>query len=127
MKVLASQLSRVQADRLLDEIPATLYPTEHYLVRAEEKGVNYSEALFAVSNGEFIEFNTTQSGERRMLMRSEDGICVVVELGTGNLVTCYRNDSLDNHEGLDETRYWQGPVTNGILSLTTVLARKELV
>ena len=119
MKILAENLSSYQHSYLLRAVPhvVDLYPTEHYLRRAEAKNITWIEAQDAIRRGELIEYHVTEEMERRVLLRAASGVCVVVALGSMELVTCYRNEADDQHENLNISRYWQGPVLDSMLGI----------
>ena len=88
--------------------------TEHAKARMEEKNISKRDVGDCVQHGDLVEFNDEESGTRRTLWRNH-GICVVLDLDTGAIVTVFRNGVWDGHKTLDRTAYHWGMVPTAVL------------
>lgn len=99
-----SQFSREEIERMQARI-AELIPSRIYTHHAEEKmaQLNIREEQIAWQ-GKIIEFNHNQ-GDSNVLIREQSGICWVMSLNTGKIITIWRNNPYDNHRTLNWSLY----------------------
>jgi len=85
----AEELTRI--DQRLSELKPVL--TEYAFYKMQEKGVKEFPCL---SGSVVIEFNT-EGGDTRVLLRQKSGLCFVMSLHSGNIITVYQNEAADMH------------------------------
>lgn len=104
MKIHESRLSQQTKRELYHRLHSILSIelTEHCKARMTEKKISMAEICFA-TGGKIVEWH-----DDCLLLRSEGGVCVVVNLESGFVVTCYRNDEQDDHKTLDCSQYLFG-------------------
>lgn len=74
----------------------------HALSRMTRRGLTAADVELALS-GKIVEWH-----DDCLLLRSEGGVCAVVNLETGYIVTAYRNNQYDEHSTLDTSQYLFG-------------------
>lgn len=79
-------------------------PNSHWIDRATERLLTFSDAADALQKGQVIEVNLSPEGPRA-LFRDDRGICAVVALKTGDIITAYYNHPRDTHRSLDYGQY----------------------
>lgn len=85
-----------------------LHPSPHTLQRLRDWCIT---TLPSLDECRIIEFNT-HSEDARVLLRHSTGLCFVVSLRTGDVVTAYRNDPTDTHATLQRSQYFKGLKVN---------------
>lgn len=77
------------------------FQNDHLRREMQQDSIAATEIIAALKAGEVIELNS----QKRCVMRSKRGVCVVVSLQDGNAVTTWRNDPRDNHKSLRLSEY----------------------
>lgn len=103
MKIHETRMSHDTKRRLYHQLHShVLCWTDHALARMKEKDLTVDDVMLAVG-GKIVEWH-----DDCLLLRSEGGVCAVVNLETGYIVTAYRNNQYDEHSTLDTSQYLFG-------------------
>ena len=80
----------------------------HYYNRRQERSFSQGQVYAAVKTGKLIEVHNDREPDIRALLRDDTGTCVVIDLGSGDIITVYYNDPEDQHFTLNKALYrWQ--------------------
>lgn len=83
----------------------------HFVDRKAERVFTITQVHDAVRSGDVIEIHNDAAPDVRVLMRDDQGTCVVVSLVTRDIVTVYYNAPHDQHSTLNWSLYrWSAPV-----------------
>lgn len=109
LKIHANHLSPVSRKKLLGQIAAVQKWkfTYHALENVQKRGISLEELSQAVAKGDIIEYHTKR-GTNRVLLKYEDGTCVVVDLDLETIITAYKNTTSDNLFGVIPEKYLFG-------------------
>jgi len=82
----------------------------HHAVSAREddhlRSMSEAEVTSALERGRIVELNDgPDHDDCRMLVRDENGVCVVYSVGLHRIITCWWNDPADQHTTLDLSNY----------------------
>ena len=111
MKIHVSSLSDSTVSHLesaahdLIQVGSTVTLTGHATKRARDKHITEGEVLACIMEGSLVEVIIKWFGPTRVLLRNVDGVCCVVEMETGTVITVYRNEPRDEHRTLDTSQY----------------------
>ena len=72
--------------------------------RLKERKIAIEDVKKTILNGELIEYHYVDE-ERRILLRSTEGVCVVLDVIRGRVITAYKNDPDDKHKNLNRSKY----------------------
>ena len=108
LKIHASRLSRSNVRNLKQEaLDVKLKFNPYTLRRLEQRDITKAEVLNTVKNGTLIEYHTLKE-DRRILLRDVNGVCIVLNLDGGRIITAYRNNIDDNHKYINKKSYLFG-------------------
>ena len=91
---------KLEANAVKDRIQFNPYT----LNRLQERKISIEEVRETILSGELIEYHYVDD-ERRILLRSKEGTCVVLDVRRGRVITAYKNDPNDNHRSLNKSNY----------------------
>lgn len=77
----------------------------HFVEEMQNDGLVLDDVLHTLKFGSVIEVNDFGSCLLRMLQGQKSGVCAVVNILNGQLVTAWKNDPKDNHKTLRLTEY----------------------
>ena len=70
------------------------------------RAMSESEVLQSLRKGSIVEINDgPHHNDCRMLVRDDNGVCVVYSVGLHRIITCWWNDPNDTHSTLDMSNY----------------------
>ncbi len=81
--------------------------TPYSLDKISKRGILFENLGKAIVKGTLIEYHRKE-GNRRVLLRCEDGTCAVVDLDRQSVITAYKNRPDFNHPHLDRSKYLFG-------------------
>lgn len=98
-------MSRSLSSNLLKEIHShhSWKDSEHLWFKKERRDITDEEVSDAVEHGEVIEYNELK-GTRRVLLKNTNGICVVVDLDTKQIITAFK-DNAKSSRGFNSAKY----------------------
>lgn len=114
MRIAVSRIQEHHLARLNTERDRVWGFSGHVRERMASKEVTSAEVLGAAKWGRVIEFDNGR-GTRRLLVRTPEGVCAVLDLDTSDVVTCFKNHPWDKHATRDNRAYYRGPVSKKIL------------
>ena len=82
--------------------------TDYSMRRAMLRGVTLMGMSQAIREGELVEYHWNPQWGRRVVMRGDEGTCVVVGLDERRIVTAYLNAPEDKHATLRTEEYLFG-------------------
>lgn len=115
MRVLGSQLTREQIEYLENESKGMWKITAHTTERMVEKGVNREQIMECLKIHRLVQFQREADSSRRILVRDNNGTCLVLDIDHRIIVTAFHNNPNDNHRTLDRGQYLWGTVTDQII------------
>jgi transposase len=90
----------------------------HYYNRKQERSFSQGQVYAAVKMGKLIEVHNDREPDIRALFRDDTGTCVVIDLGSGDIITVYYNDPEDKHFTLNKGLYrWQVDLCSIVIGL----------
>lgn len=109
MRILKDNLNIGSRKKLMKEVHSIGHweVNPYAQTRLSERSIPVQDAVGVCREGELIEYHN-EKGTRRVLLRSPEGTCVVVDLDTHNIVTAYTNDPTNNHPNLQRQNYLFG-------------------
>ena len=104
-RVHRNYMSQSMSTKLLKEIHShhSWDDSEHLWFKKERRSITDEEVDDAVEHGDVVEYNELK-GTRRVLLKNTNGICVVVDLDTKQIITAFK-DSGKNSRGFNSAKY----------------------
>lgn len=107
-RILAHSLHPDTKLDLLTEVKTKKFQlTNHFHQKQAKWGIPNSHIITAKATGDLIEYHTL-AGSRRVLLRDDRGICLVLDLDKFKAITVYLNSVSDNHATLKTSEYVGG-------------------
>lgn len=115
MRILATRLTEAQRYYLRAQVNGKWQTLTHAAEKLAERNIGKDQVLRCIAHGEIVQFQREDDGLRRLLIRAQDGTCVVLDIDRKLMVTAYHNNPKDQHMTLNRDAYYWGKVNDQML------------
>lgn len=115
MRILAGRLNETQKAQLRAETHGKWNILPHAAENMALRNISRDQAAKCLTTGNLVQFQREDDGSRRLLLRAQDGTCLVLDIDRKNIITIYHNNPNDNHQTLDRRQYFWGIVNDRML------------